>query len=54
MRLLLSFEPPIRIHRWVDSVRLMWMISMACFTPLESVSYSLPVSGSRSLHIFRK
>lgn len=33
----LSLDPPILIHKCVDYVRLIWIISIACLTPLESL-----------------
>jgi hypothetical protein len=50
----LSLPDPILIHRFVASLKFVWITSIAYFTPLFSVSYSLPVSGSLSLHILRK
>ena len=53
--LLFSLDPYILIHNLFISVKFLMMTSIASsMFPPPSPSYSLPVSGSLSLHIFKK
>ena len=52
--LLFSLEPYILIHNLFISVKFLMMTSIASSIFPPSPSYSLPVSGSLSLHIFKK